>query len=64
MNVWTEIRCPKCTEEVSGPEEIRVACGKVGGVCTCPNCGAKFDAPEAEYWRWLGLDAAPPPGQR
>lgn len=62
MSVWPEIRCPECTEPVEGPEEIRVACGKVGGTCTCPNCGARFEAPEADYWRWLGLETAPPGG--
>jgi ribosomal protein S27AE len=60
MSELAEIRCPNCTEVVEGAEEIRVACGKVGGTCTCPNCGNRFEAPEVDYWRWLGLETAPP----
>lgn len=59
MTTWV-VTCPNCgtSNEVSS-DQVTVHCGKATCTCTCVNCSTAFDD-ETEYWRWLGLESAPP----
>jgi hypothetical protein len=54
------VDCPNCgTSNEIPADAVAVDCGTVLGLCTCVNCGTEFSK-QQPYWRWLGLDEAPP----
>lgn len=59
MTAWV-VPCPNCgTENEMARAEVEVVCGQVRCTCTCRRCNHVFTTQE-EYWRWLGLEEAPP----
>lgn len=59
MDHWI-VTCPKCgTKNEVQPDQITVQCGQATCTCTCVNCSTTFED-HTEYWRWLGLESAPP----
>lgn len=59
MTAWI-VTCPTCgAKNEMSRSEVEVACGKVTCTCTCRQCDHVFTTQE-EYWRWLGLEEAPP----
>jgi len=59
MAIWL-VTCPNCsTANEVQRAQIVLECGKISCICICKNCKNEFRI-EDQYWRWLGLDEAPP----
>lgn len=53
------ITCPECSNEPVPYTVAGVRCGLTLCECACERCGTEFGQ-EVAWWRWAGLDEAPP----